>query len=372
MRNLTLILVLVVSVLGCSAENQAPETFKDAFEGKFVVGAALNTYQIDGQDPKALELVKKQYNTIVAENCMKSGLIQPQEGVFDFGDADKFIEFGEENNMHIVGHTLIWHSQAPRWFFVDEEGNDVSPEVLKERMRTHIFTVMRRYKGRVHGWDVVNEAVEDNGELRNSKFLQILGDDYLRFAFEFAREADPSAELYYNDYSLANPSKRDGVVRMVKKLQSQGVKVDGIGMQGHYALDGPTIEEIENSINAFSALGANVMITELDITVLPWPGQSVTAEVSTSFEFQSEYNPFADGMTDEAFAQLNQRYIDMFNLFLKHSDKITRVTFWGVADHHSWKNNWPVRGRTDYPLLFDRNYEAKPAVKKILENAAKK
>jgi endo-1,4-beta-xylanase len=371
MKNFVLTIIVLAFLGGCNTVQETPETLNEAFDGKFTIGAALNTYQVDGNDPKAIEVLKTHFNSIVAENCMKSGLVQPEEGVFNFDDADKFVALGEENGMEIIGHTLIWHSQAPRWFFVDSEGNDVSPKVLAERMRTHIFTVMGRYKGRVHGWDVVNEAVEDNGELRNSKFLQILGEDYLRLAFEYAREADPDAELYYNDYSLANPSKRDGVVRMIKKLQEQGVTVDAIGMQGHYALDGPSLEEIENSINAFSALGAKVMVTELDVTVLPWPGQRVTAEVSTSFEFQSEYNPFADGMTEEASDELNQRFVDLFQLFQKHEDKISRVTTWGVADHHSWKNNWPVRGRTDYPLLFDRDYEAKPAVQRIIDNATK-
>jgi endo-1,4-beta-xylanase len=368
--NKIILLVVVISILfSCKVETTNPTTLKDAFDGIFHIGAALNTWQVDGADPKADSLVKNQFNSIVAENCMKSGPMQPQKGVFNFVDADKFVEYGEANGMHIVGHTLIWHSQAPRWFFTDDEGNDVTPEELAARMREHIFTVMGRYKGRVHGWDVVNEAVEDNGNYRNSKFFQILGEDFIRLAFEYAHEADPDAELYYNDYNMYMKGKRNGVVQMVKKLQQQGVKIDGIGMQGHYSLDGPSLNEIETSIEAYSALGVKVMITELDVTVLPWPGMSVSAEVSLSFEFQSEYNPYPDGMTDEAFEALNQRYVDLFNLFLKHKEKISRVTLWGVVDHNSWKNNWPVRGRSDYPLLFDREYQSKPAVAKIIEAA---
>lgn len=369
MKNLTLAILVLCFLAACTTKQPKPETLKDAFEDKFNVGVAMNTYQIAGQDVKADSLVKKQFNSIVAENCMKSMSVQPEKGVFTFDEADQFVAYGEANGMHIVGHTLIWHSQAPRWFFVDDEGNDVSPEELAARMREHIFTVMGRYKGRVHGWDVVNEAIEDNGEYRNSKFYQILGEDFVRLAFEYAHEADPNAELYYNDYSMNKPGKRNGVVNMVKSLQQQGIKIDGIGMQGHYSLAEPSIEEIEESIIAYSNLGVKVMFTELDITVLPWPGMGMSAEVSLSYEFQSEFNPYAEGMTPEAASALDQRYLDLFKLFLKHSDKISRVTFWGVADHHSWKNNWPVRGRTDYPLLFDRDYKAKPAVDMIIEAA---
>ncbi|MBN2262442.1 MAG: endo-1,4-beta-xylanase [Prolixibacteraceae bacterium] len=369
MKNLTLAILVLSFLAACTTKQPKPETLKDAFDGLFYVGTALNTFQVDGVDVKADSLVKEQFNSIVAENCMKSMNIQPQKGVFTFDDADKFVAYGEQNGMHIIGHTLIWHSQAPRWLFTDDEGNDVTPEELAARMREHIFTLVGRYKGRVHGWDVVNEAINDDGSFRNSKFYQILGEDYIRLAFEYAHEADPDAELYYNDYSMNKPGKRNGVVTMVKSLQQQGIKIDGIGMQGHYLLAEPSVEEIEESIVAFAGLGVKVMFTELDITVLPWPDMGVSAEVSLSHEFQAEFNPYAEGMTPEADEALNQRFVDIFALFIKHSDKISRVTLWGVADHHSWRNNWPIRGRTDYPLLFDRNYENKPAVDKIIEAA---
>ncbi|HOO83644.1 MAG TPA: endo-1,4-beta-xylanase [Prolixibacteraceae bacterium] len=369
MKNLTLAILVLSFFAACTTNQPKPETLKDALDGLFYVGAALNTFQVEGVDVKADSLVKKQFNSIVAENCMKSMNIQPQKGVFTFDDADKFVAYGEQNGMHIIGHTLIWHSQAPRWLFVDDEGKDVTPEELAARMREHIFTLVGRYKGRVHGWDVVNEAINDDGSFRNSKFYQILGEDYIRLAFEYAHEADPEAELYYNDYSMNKPGKRSGVVKMVKSLQQQGIKIDGIGMQGHYLLAEPSVEEIEESIVAFAGLGVKVMFTELDITVLPWPDMGVSAEVSLSHEFQAEFNPYADGMTLEADEALNQRFVDIFAMFIKHSDKISRVTLWGVADQHSWRNNWPIRGRTDYPLLFDRNYENKPAVDKIIEAA---
>jgi endo-1,4-beta-xylanase len=371
--NLLAGVVAISALVGFSCKPaQKPEpTLKDAFANKFYIGTAMNAEQIMGTDSATVEVIKKNFNAIVAENCMKSGPIQPEEGKFDFELADKFVEFGEKNNMYITGHTLIWHSQAPRWFFTDSLGNDVTPEVLTERMKTHIFTVMGRYKGKIKGWDVVNEAVEDDGSYRNSKFFQILGEDFIKLAFQLAHEADPDAELYYNDYSMAIPSKRDGVVAMVKKLQEQGVKIDGIGMQGHVSIDGPSIEEFEKSIEAYAALGVKVMITELDMTVLKMPDPSVGAEVSASFEYKQELNPYVDGLPDSINTIYEQRYLDFFKLFLKHQDKISRVTLWGVNDANSWKNDWPIFGRTDYCLLFDRQNQPKPVVAKIIEEALK-
>jgi endo-1,4-beta-xylanase len=368
-RLFTKILLFAVIITACT-EREADQSIglKDAFDGKFYIGTALNAYHITGVDTASLRVVKQHFNSIVAENVMKSGLIQPHEGVFDFSLADQFVEYGEKNNMHVVGHTLIWHSQAPNWFFTDSLGNNVSREILIDRMRTHIMTVAGRYKGRVHGWDVVNEAIEDDGSWRKSKFYEIIGEEFVKLAFQFANEADPDAELYYNDYSMALPGRREGVINMVKNLQDQGVKIDGIGMQGHVGLDGPKLEEFEESILAFSALGVKVMITEMDITVLPFPWD-VGAEVSASFEYDQKMNPYADGLPDSINTALNDRFVSFFNLFLKHQDKISRVTFWGVNDGQSWKNDWPVRGRTDYPLLFDRDNQPKRAVNDIIKAA---
>lgn len=341
-------------------------TLKDAYKGKFFIGTALNTPQILGTAVDEVNIVKTHFNSIVAENCMKSGPMQPEEGKFNFELSDKFVEFGVKNNMHIVGHTLIWHSQAPRWFFTDSEGNDVSPEVLKERMRTHIHTVMGRYKGKIHGWDVVNEVVLDDGSFRDSKFYQILGEDFIKYAFIYAQEADPDAELYYNDYSMALPGKRQGVVNMVKKLQEQGVRIDAIGMQGHVGLDYPELEEFEASMEAFAALGVNVMITEMDISVLPMPVRNLGADISTNIAYREQLNPYTEGLPEAVNKQLEERYLEFFRLFLKH-DYVTRVTVWGVNDGNSWKNGFPVRGRTDYPLLFDRNNQPKSVVPKLID-----
>jgi endo-1,4-beta-xylanase len=364
-------LTLMIYMMSSCAMNVAEKenTLKDALEGKFYMGAALSDHQIMGRDSLSIELVKKHFNSIVAENCMKSERIHPAEGQFRYELPDLFVEFGEKNNMHIVGHTLIWHSQAPKWFFVDENGQDVSREVLIERMRFHISNVVGRYKGRVHGWDVVNEAIEGDGSWRKSKFYDIIGEDFVDLAFQFAAEADPDAELYYNDYGMASPGRRQGVIDMVKNLQDKGIKIDGIGMQGHLNLDGLNLDEFEKSIVAFSELGVKVMITEFDLTILPFPTGETTADVGLKAEYEARMNPYADGFTDEILAEWNQACAGIFRVFLKHQDKITRVTTWGVTDNHSWKNNWPIRGRTDYPLLFDRDYQPKPVVQTIIEEA---
>ncbi len=369
---LQLFLVPLV-LLGNENKGEATSTddkgLKDAFENRFGIGAALNDFQIMGRDEETMEVVKQHFNAIVAENCMKSGRIQPKEGEFQFDLADGFVAFGEANNMAIHGHTLIWHSQAPYWFFRDDAGNDVSREVLIQRMKDHIYKVVKRYKGRIQSWDVVNEAILDDGSFRKSKFYKIIGEDFIKLAFQFAHEADPEAALYYNDYSMANPKKRDGVVAMVKRLQEQGVKIDGIGMQGHIGLRYPTIKEFEKSILAFSSLGVKVMITELDLTVLPSPWEDAGAELTNIFEYRTEMDPYVNGMTAEVEKEFSDRYLSFFKLFIKHQDKIERVTLWGVNDGNSWKNNWPIRGRTDYPLLFDRENEPKPVLSDIIKAA---
>ncbi|HKL71914.1 MAG TPA: endo-1,4-beta-xylanase [Marinilabiliaceae bacterium] len=347
----------------------AQSTLKDAYAGKFFIGTAMNAPQILEHNAAEVKVIKENFNAIVAENCMKSGPMQPEEGKFDFELADKFVEFGVQNNMHITGHCLIWHSQAPRWFFTDSEGNDVSPEVLKERMKTHIYTVVRRYKGKIKGWDVVNEAFEDDGSYRKSKFYQILGEDFIKYAFQYAHEADPDCELYYNDYSEAIPTKRDGIAAMVKKLKDQGVRIDAVGMQCHVGLDYPSLEDYEKAIQTYAALGVKLMITEMEISVLPIPVRNLSSDITTNIAYQEKLNPYTQGLPDSMNVVLADRYADFFKLFLKYDDAFTRVTVWGVNDGNSWKNGFPVRGRTDYPLLFDRENQPKEVVPVLIDLA---
>jgi len=340
---------------------------KDAYAEQFYIGTALNLKQIWEKSPAANKVVESQFNSIVAENCMKSENIQPREGEFHFKDADQFVAYGEKHNMHMVGHTLIWHSQAPRWFFSDKDGNDVSREVLIDRMRNHIHTVVKRYKGRIDGWDVVNEAILDNGEYRRSKFYEIIGEDFIPLAFQFAHEADPDAELYYNDYSTAIPAKRAGIVQVAKKIKDAGIRIDGLGMQEHHGLSHASLEETEKTIKEFADLGLNVMVTEMDISVLPHPSRNLGAELTDTTAYIKSLDPYKDNLPEDKMNELGKRYSDFFELYLKYKDKISRVTLWGVGDADSWKNGWPIEGRTDYPLLFDRNYEPKSLVKDLID-----
>ena len=370
-NHLSSIIIFAVAVIllgGCSPKNE-PATLKDALKGKFHIGAALNTQHFWGKDSADVNIITQHFDAIVAENCMKSMYLQPKEGEFFFDDADKFVEFGEANGMWITGHCLIWHSQLPLWFCVDENGENVTAEILKERMKSHISTVVSRYKGRVHGWDVVNEAILEDGSYRNSKFYEILGEEFIPLAFQYAHEADPDAELYYNDYNEWHTGKQGTIIQLINTLKERGIRIDAIGMQGHFGMEYPSFEEYENAILAYTNAGVNVMVTELDISILPLPRRDIGADIATSIEHQTEINPYTEGVPEEVMLAWTNRMADFFKLFLKHQDKVTRVTMWGVSDGGSWKNNFPVRGRTDYPLLFDRNHQAKPVVDEIIKLA---
>ncbi|VFB13605.1 endo-1,4-beta-xylanase [Bacteroides heparinolyticus] len=374
MRNKKTVLVglLAIVVTACGAQTAVKKeaTLKDALGDKFLIGTALNTRQSSGQDTDAVKVVKKHFNAIVAENCMKSEVLQPEEGRYDFRQADEFVKFGEDNGMTVTGHCLIWHSQCPRWFLVDKDGKNVSAEVLKQRMKEHITTVVSRYKGRILGWDVVNEAIMEDGSYRKSKFYEILGEEFVPLAFQYAHEADPDAELYYNDYNMHEPGKRATVVKLVNDLKKRGLRIDAVGMQGHVGMDYPDLSEFEASMEAYAATGAKVMITEFDMSALPTISRSANVADRVDFE-KKTLNPYPDGLPDSVSLEWNARMETFMNLFIKHADYVTRVTAWGVSDRDSWKNNFPMRGRTDYPLFFDREYRPKPFVQKLIGGAAK-
>lgn len=368
-KNILLASMALPLITACNETENKSVTLKDALKDKFLIGTALNAQQITGADTAGVRVVKQQFSAIVAENCMKSEEIHPEEGRYDFTLPDQFVDFGVKNNITVTGHTLIWHSQLPAWFTVDENGNDVTPEVLKQRMKDHITTVVTRYKGRIKGWDVVNEAILDDGSYRNSKFYQILGEEFIPLAFQYAHEADPDAELYYNDYNEWHVGKRDAIVKLVNQLKERGIRIDGVGMQGHVGMEYPSLTEYEAAINAYAGAGVKVMITEFDMSALPSPRQNVGANVADVEAYRQEVNPYTNGLPDSVATAWNNRMMEFFDLFLRHSDKISRVTMWGVADGDSWKNDFPMRGRTDYPLLFDRNHQPKPIVALIIERA---
>lgn len=364
------ILTLFASMLVVSCGNGKQATIteepalKDVFGDKFLVGVAVNVRQSSEVDTASVKIIKKHFNSIVAEDCMKSANIHPEEDRYNFEQADQFVKFGQENNMAIIGHCLIWHSQLAPWFCVDQKGNNVSAEVLKQRMKDHITTIVTRYKGKIKGWDVVNEAIEEDGSYRKTKFYEILGEEYIPLAFQYAHEADPDAELYYNDYGMNVPGRRDAVVKLVNSLKAKGLRIDAVGMQGHMGMDYPTIEDFEASMLAFTGTGVKVMITEWDMSALPTVKRS--ANISDTVTFRKAMNPYPEALPDSVSAVWNARMKAFFNLFLKHADIVERVTAWGVSDGDSWKNNFPVRERKEYPLLFDRNYEMKPFLKELI------
>ena len=365
---ITLFLIFLVQ-LGCSdspekTKNANSKNLKTAYTESFLIGAAINENIINEQDTLALELIDKEFNTITPENTMKWMFIHPHPDTFYFNTADKYVALGKKNNMALVGHTLVWHSQIAEWMNTIKDSAEMSRHLEK-----HIHTIVTRYKGKIDEWDVVNEALNEDGTLRESLFFNIMGDAFIEQSFINASKADPGAKLLYNDYNLWKPEKREGVVRLVKRLQSKGIKIDGVGMQAHWSLDGPSLEDIEKSIIAYSELGLEVQFTELDITVLPNPWDLNGAAVNQNYDELADdpkMNPYPLGLPDSVQTKLAQRYENIFKLFLKHSDKISRITFWGVNDGGSWLNGWPIKGRTNYPLLFDRNYQPKQAYHRLI------
>lgn len=378
----TLPLILAsVFIASCAHTAKAPEqtTLKDAYANAFLLGTAVNDDIVQGVDAKAQAIVPVQFNTITAENVMKNEVIHPQPGVYDFGPADAFVEFGEKHNMFIVGHTLVWHNQTPAWFFQDEQGQPNTPEAQIERMRRHIETVAGRYAGRVHAWDVVNEVIDNDGSYRPTTWVKSIGDgdELVKHAFKFASEYAPDAELYYNDFNAWRPEKVAGIVRMVKMLKAEGIRIDGVGIQGHWGLNFPKTKYIEAAIDAYAAAGVKVMITELDIDVLPLTkegqiiGMGMAHEQFQLEEFKEFLDPYRNGLPKDVEQQLAKRYEELFRIFYNKRDKIHRVTLWGVHDPMSWKNDYPIPNRTNYTLLFDRNYQPKPAFNAVLKVPAK-
>jgi len=362
-------LVVAILVSGIfSTDLPAQEKLKESFKDYFLMGAALNRAQIFEKNGSGAEIVKEQFNTISPENILKWAEVHPQPDRYDFEVADRYVALGEKHGMFVVGHTLVWHNQTPKWVFQDKKGNPVSRDELLKRLREHIQTVVGRYKGKIKGWDVVNEALNEDGSLRQTPWLKIIGEDYIAKAFEYARRADPAAELYYNDYSLENEPKRRGAIALIKKLLAQGIPVTAVGLQGHNNLTFPTVEQQDATLREFAALGIKIAITELDVSVLPDPEGFSGAEVSLSFEMKEKLDPYKNGLPADIQKKLADRYAELFAVYLKHHQNIDRITFWNVTDKESWLNNFPVRGRTNHPLLFDRQGKTKPAFNAVIES----
>jgi len=369
MQPIVLLSLLLVTTL---ANAQPAPSLKDAFKGIFRIGAALNQSQLDGRDARGVAIIAAQFNTISPENVLKWQAVHPSLDRYNFDPSDRYVAFGEKYKMFIIGHNLVWHNQTPGWVFQDEKGAPLTRDALLDRMHEHIKTVVGRYEGRIGGWDVVNEALNEDGSMRRSPWFDIIGGDYIVKAFQFAHEADPQAELYYNDYSLENEPKRKGAVALIKQLQAAGVAVTAIGLQAHDKMDWPTLKQQADTIEDFRALGIKVNITELDIDVLPRTTQQNTADISVEAAGGAGSNPYVAGLPDEVQQALAKRYAGLFGVFLRYRGVITRITFWGVTDGDSWLNNHPTRGRTNYPLLFDRQGRPKPAFYSVLQTAGAK
>jgi len=262
-----------------------------------------------------------------------------------------------------LGHTLVWHNQVPEYISeIADKGK------FNLHLKNHIYQLVTRFKGKVNMWDVVNEALNDDGTLRETVFLNMIGDDYIEKAFQFANDSDPNVELAYNDYNLYKPKKRAGAIRIINSLKEKGIRIDAVGIQAHWDLHFPSIQQIEKTIIELAATGVDVMITELDITVIPNPYElaGIAREEFKKFEGDKKWDPYQAGIPDNIQKKLTKRYKEIFELFVKHHDKISRVTFWGTTDKYTWRNDNPIKNRADYPLLFDREYNKKPAFFELL------
>ncbi len=364
--------LLMLAALASTARAADPATtLKDAFADDFRVGAAVGTQHIlAGDASPELELVARQYNAITPENLLKWAEVHPGADEYNWDPADRYVAWGEKHNMFIVGHTLVWHNQTAPWAFEGVDGKPLDRDTALARIKEHISTVVGRYKGRINGWDVVNEAIDEQGKFRSGPVGQpgargepwhaAIGDDYIEHAFQYAHEADPDAELYYNDFNEWYPAKIEAISALVKSLQAKKIRIDGIGLQGHWGMNYPKLEEIDHMLTEYGKLGVKLMITELDINM-------VAAENTGADIGQTQEGPTSsDTLAPAEQKALADRYAAIFKVLVKHADKIDRVTFWGVHDGHSWLND---RGPKNHPLLFDRQLVPKPAFEAVIATA---
>lgn len=324
------------------------EMFREAFK----IGAAVSTGILSAQG----NFIAKHFNSITAENEMKPAEVQPQEGNYTFDAADRIIAFAEEHGTGVRGHTLLWHNQTGDWMFRNAEGGPCSREQLLSRLQSHISTVVGRYRGRVYAWDVVNEAIEDKSDqyLRDTRWLEIIGEDYIQLAFEMAHQADPDTLLFYNDYNETDPVKRIKIHKLVRSLLDRNTPVHGIGMQAHWNIYGPSTDDIRSALELYASLGLRIHITELDLSMFRHGDQSTGLKAPT----------------EEMLKLQEQRYTEIFALLLEYREAIDSVTFWGVADDYTWLDGFPVRGRKNWPFLFNEQKEPKASFGRLAELAS--
>jgi endo-1,4-beta-xylanase len=348
-----------------------PRGLARAFRGAFRMGVAVSNQALDQQDAAQLQLIEREFNSVTGENAMKWGVIRPDGRSWQWQRADRLVDFAFRHRMALVGHNFVWHSQIPATVFADDSGNALDRVALLSRMHEHIDTLAGRYRGKVWAWDVVNEAIDEDRGWRRSRWHEIIGDDYMEQAFRFARAADPKAQLLYNDYNMHNPGKRGFLVKVLRGYLDRGVPISGVGMQGHVGLAYPDLEEWERSIATFTDMGLKVHITELDVDVLP-QAAAAQADVANRAGYAAPLDPWQQGLPDEMQQKLADRYEALFRILLRYERSVERVTFWGLHDGISWKNDFPVRGRTNYPLLFDRSMRPKPAYERVMRLAGQR
>ncbi|WP_205510557.1 endo-1,4-beta-xylanase [Longitalea arenae] len=346
--------LLLLSHLPAAAQNTSTRGLKDYYINYFPIGVAVSPRSLTGADA---ELITRQFNSITPENAMKMGPIHPREDFYNWAAADSIVNFAQRNGMKVRGHTLCWHEQTPGWLFKDAAGNTVSKDVLLQRLKNHITTVVNRYKGKIYAWDVVNEAVDDASSrvLRNSLWYQICGDEFIVKAFEYAHAADPNAQLFYNDYNTERPEKRERIYQLLKKLVDAKVPIHGVGLQGHWSIYEPSENELRAAIEKFSSLGLKVQVTELDISVYPWEKNRRAKRPDEN-----------DSFTAEREQQQLEQYKKVFRIFRDYKNVITGITFWGVSDRRTWLDEYPVNGRKNYPMLFDQERKPKKAFEAVV------
>jgi len=341
---------LLLTCFGVAQAQDTDKGLKEAYRDYFSIGVAVNKRNL--AIPEQMALIRQQYNSITAENDMKPVEVHPAEGVWHWAGADSVADFCRQNGIKLRGHCLCWHNQFSEWMLYDKKGKPVKKEVFYKRLREHIHAVVNRYKDVVYAWDVVNEAISDDDRprrgqaaspYRQSKLYQLCGDEFIAKAFEYAHEADPQAQLFYNDYSCPDPGKRDRIYNMVKKMLDAGVPIHGIGMQGHYNIYYPSEEQLEAAITKFSQLVKHIHITELDVRV--------NEEMGGQLQFSRE----GAKITPQIDQMLTGQYERLFRIFRRHRDVIDNVTFWNLGDRDSWV------GVNNYPLPFDKDYKPKKA-----------
>jgi endo-1,4-beta-xylanase len=339
---------------GYKAKFVIEQGLKDYYKKYFPIGVAVRPSDLTGNEKT---LILQHFSSITAENVMKMGPLQPGENRYFWSLADSIVQFGQSHRLKVRGHCLVWHAQTPRWLFRDTAGKTISKEVLLTRIKTHINTVVSRYRGKIYAWDVVNEVIaDDTTYFRKSQLYQIAGEDFVEEAFRTARAADPKAVLFYNDYNTENPAKRDKIYRMLKNLLAKGVPIHGVGLQAHWSINSPSRSELEKSIELFSSLGLQIQFTELDVSVYAGRqgGQLITGEKSVE---QAVFTP-------EMEQKQLEKYKMIFEVFRKYKKHITGVTFWNLSDKYSWLDG---RGRKNFPLLFDTEMKPKKAYYEVIK-----